>query len=71
MFSHSSCVFCLRSPWKRLYLQVVALFDWMNSHPPSIQLSLLNWTNFDVSNGGQSFREFVAQKVGPLVKVVA
>ena len=71
MFYPSSCVFCLRSPWKRLCRQVVALFDWMTSHPPSTQLSLLNWTNFELSNGGQSFREFVVQKVGLLVKVVA
>ena len=42
MFYPSLCAFCPRSPWKRLYRQVVALFDWMTSHPPSTQLSLLN-----------------------------
>ena len=42
MFYPSSCVFCLRSPCKRLCRQVVALFDWMTSHPPSTQLSLFN-----------------------------
>ena len=42
MFYPSSRVFCLRSPWKRLCRQIVALFDWMTSHPPSTQLPLLN-----------------------------
>ena len=31
MFYPSSCAFCLRSTWKRLCRQVVALFDLMAS----------------------------------------
>ena len=42
MFYLSSCVFCLRLAWKRLCRLVVALFDWMTSHPPSTHLSPLN-----------------------------
>ena len=42
MFYPSSCVFCLRSHWKWLCRQVVALFDWMTLHPPSTQFSFLN-----------------------------
>ena len=50
---------------------LVALFDVMMSHPPSTQLSLLNQAIFELSNGGQSYREFVVQKVKLLVKVMA
>ena len=42
MFYPSSCVFSLRLPWKRLCHLAVVLFDWMTSHPPLTQLSLLN-----------------------------
>ena len=35
------------------------------------QLSLLNSAIFELTNGGQSYREFVVQKVGLLVKLMA
>ena len=38
------------------------------SHPPSTQLSLSNWAICELSNGGQSYQEFIIQKVRLLVK---
>ena len=47
MFYPSSCAFCLRSPWKRLCRQVVALFDLMASlSGPGSSPGSMSWLEY-------------------------